>query len=110
MLVRLLQNFSSISLELDAFPPGTLPPDDFKLSPGRKGVEKVWPKSTLTLYVKVCPPVNIALLISPLPMTYYTIFRAVYGLGCEKLLMHRGHLIYTMSLERNHLCSDRLPP
>jgi len=52
MLVRLLQNFSSISLELDAFPPGTLPPDDFKLSPGRKGVEKVWPKSTLTLYVK----------------------------------------------------------
>ncbi len=53
MLIRLLQNFSSISLELDAFPHGTLPPDEFKLAPGRKGVEKVWPKATLTLYLAV---------------------------------------------------------
>lgn len=51
MLVRLMQNFSSISLELDAFPPGTLPPEEFKLAPGRKGIDKVWPKVTLTLYL-----------------------------------------------------------
>ncbi|KAF9450762.1 cytochrome P450 [Macrolepiota fuliginosa MF-IS2] len=51
MLVRLLQNFSSISLELDSFSPGMLPPEEFKLAPGRKGIDKVWPKMTLTMYV-----------------------------------------------------------
>lgn len=51
MLVRLMQNFSSISLELDSFPPGSLPPEEFKLAPGRKGIDKVWPKVTLTLYI-----------------------------------------------------------
>lgn len=54
MLVRLMQNFTSISLELDSYPPGTLPPEEFKLAPGRKGVDKVWPKATLTLYLAVC--------------------------------------------------------
>ena len=54
MLVRLMQNFSSISLELDSFPPGSLPPEEFKLAPGRKGIDKVWPKVTLTLYIAVC--------------------------------------------------------
>jgi hypothetical protein len=58
MLVRLMQNFSSISLELDSFPPGTLPPEDFKLASGRKAVDKVWPKMTLTLYLAV--RVNLA--------------------------------------------------
>lgn len=53
MLVRLLQNFSSISFVADASPPGTLPPDNFKLAPGRKGIDKVWPKSTLTMYLAV---------------------------------------------------------
>lgn len=53
MLIRLLQNFSSVSLELDSFPPGTLPPDEFKLAPGRKGIDKVWPKMTLTMYISV---------------------------------------------------------
>ncbi|KAJ3569110.1 hypothetical protein NP233_g5265 [Leucocoprinus birnbaumii] len=51
MLIRLMQNFSSISLELGAFPPGSLPPEEFKLAPGRKGIDKVWPKMTLTLYL-----------------------------------------------------------
>ncbi|KAL9710687.1 hypothetical protein Ac2012v2_006225 [Leucoagaricus gongylophorus] len=51
MLVRLMQNFSSISLELDSFPPGSLPSEEFKLAPGRKGIDKVWPKVTLTLYI-----------------------------------------------------------
>lgn len=54
MLVRLMQNFSSISLELDSFPPGSLPSEEFKLAPGRKGIDKVWPKVTLTLYIAVC--------------------------------------------------------
>ena len=54
MLVRLMQNFSSISLELDSFPPGSLPPEEFKLAPGRKGIDKVWPKATLTLDIAVC--------------------------------------------------------
>ena len=54
MLVRLMQSFSSISLELDSFPPGSLPPEEFKLAPGRKGIDKIWPKTTLTLYVAVC--------------------------------------------------------
>ncbi len=53
LLVRLLQNFSSVSLELDAFSPGTLPPDDFKLASGRKGIEKVWPMTELTMYLVV---------------------------------------------------------
>ncbi|KXN91429.1 Cytochrome P450 52E1 [Leucoagaricus sp. SymC.cos] len=51
MLVRLMQNFTSITLDLGSFPPGTLPPDEWKLAPGRKGIEKVWPKMTLTLYL-----------------------------------------------------------
>ena len=54
MLVRLMQNFTSISLELDSLPPGSLPPEEFKLAPGRKGIDKIWLKTTLTLYVVVC--------------------------------------------------------
>jgi hypothetical protein len=48
-----MQNFSSISLELDAYPHGTLPPEEFKLASGRKAIDKVWPKSNLTLYLAV---------------------------------------------------------
>lgn len=49
-LVRLLQNFSSMSLDLKSQPPETLPPSSWKNCPGRKGIEEVFPKSHLTIY------------------------------------------------------------
>jgi hypothetical protein len=77
LLVRLMQNFSSISLELDAYPPGTLPPEEFKLASGRKAIDKVWPKSNLTLYLAVrCS--SIILFICPSAVTHtYILGRAL---------------------------------
>ncbi|TFK68753.1 cytochrome P450 [Pluteus cervinus] len=50
LLIRLLQNFSSFNLELDAFPPGTLPPPRWAKEGGRKAIEKIRPKVHLTMY------------------------------------------------------------
>ncbi|KAI0353453.1 cytochrome P450 monooxygenase pc-3 [Trametes cingulata] len=50
-IIRLLQNFSSVSLDLTAQPPESLPPPEWKDAPGRKGKEQIFPKSHFTLYV-----------------------------------------------------------
>lgn len=52
-LVRLLQNFEDIQLDLDSHPPESRVPADWAGAPGRKGVERFWPKAHLTLYSKV---------------------------------------------------------
>ncbi|KAG8904307.1 hypothetical protein FRC01_008789, partial [Tulasnella sp. 417] len=53
VLVRLLQKFSRITLAQDeAAPASALPPAIWKEAKGRKRVEKVWPKTALTLYSK----------------------------------------------------------
>ncbi|THG93386.1 hypothetical protein EW026_g7836 [Hermanssonia centrifuga] len=49
-LIRLLQKFETISLDTDSQPPDTRPPAHWANCPGRKGVEKFWPKAHLTLY------------------------------------------------------------
>ncbi|QRV88400.1 cytochrome P450 family protein [Ceratobasidium sp. AG-Ba] len=49
-LVRLLQRVESISLAPEAHPEGTLPPEAWMHETGRKSIEKVWPKSHLTIY------------------------------------------------------------
>ncbi|QRV78295.1 cytochrome P450 family protein [Ceratobasidium sp. AG-Ba] len=49
-LIRLLQRVQSISLAPEAHPEGTLPPKVWKNEVGRKSIEKVWPKSHLTIY------------------------------------------------------------
>jgi len=50
MLICLLQNFSSIALDLDAQPSETCPPTSWARGPGRKSIEKFWPKMHLTMY------------------------------------------------------------
>ncbi|KAI0637985.1 cytochrome P450 monooxygenase pc-3 [Trametes polyzona] len=50
-MIRLLQNFSSFSLDLSAQPPESLPPAEWKDAPGRKGKEQIFPKLHFTLYV-----------------------------------------------------------
>ncbi|KIL67116.1 hypothetical protein M378DRAFT_160104 [Amanita muscaria Koide BX008] len=50
MLVRLLQSFSSVSLDPASAPPGSLPPSDWKGLPGRKSIEQIIPRTHLTLY------------------------------------------------------------
>ncbi|KAH9849993.1 cytochrome P450 monooxygenase pc-3 [Lenzites betulinus] len=49
-MIRLLQNFSSVSLDLAAQPPESRPPPEWKGAPGRKGQEQIFPKSHFTLY------------------------------------------------------------
>ncbi|EIM92719.1 cytochrome P450 monooxygenase pc-2 [Stereum hirsutum FP-91666 SS1] len=51
MLVRLLQNFSSVSLAQDVQPPKSIPPASWADVPGRQSVEKLWPKSNLTMFI-----------------------------------------------------------
>jgi len=87
MLVRLMQNFSSISLELDSFPPGSLPPEEFKLAPGRKGIDKIWPKMTLTLYVAVCVIIHTCWKTIHLMSS----FRVDFGSRCRRLIMPDAH-------------------
>ena len=52
-IIRLLQNFDTISLDMDSQPPESRPPTEWTGLPGRKGVEKFWPKSHLTLFAEV---------------------------------------------------------
>jgi len=50
ILIRLLQNFSSFSLDSDAFPPDARPPPEWALLEGRKAVDRFRPKMHLTMY------------------------------------------------------------
>jgi len=50
VLVRLLQNFSRFELAMDAAPAGARPPAEWAQGTGRKPLEKIWPKSAVTLY------------------------------------------------------------
>ncbi|KAH9832996.1 cytochrome P450 [Rhodofomes roseus] len=49
-LIKLLQCFATMELAPDAAPPSALAPKEWANAPGRKGKEKFWPKSHLTLY------------------------------------------------------------
>ncbi|QRV82734.1 cytochrome P450 family protein [Ceratobasidium sp. AG-Ba] len=50
VLIRLLQSFSRFELAMDAAPPGSCPPAEWAQGTGRKPLEKIWPKSAVTLY------------------------------------------------------------
>jgi cytochrome P450 len=52
-LIRLLQQFSAVSLVPEAQSPEARPPKEWALEPGRKGKEKVRIKSNLTMSVMV---------------------------------------------------------
>ena len=52
MLVRLLQAFQTISVDLDAHPDAR-PPIGWANGTGRQPIEKVWLKSHLTAYANV---------------------------------------------------------
>lgn len=50
MLVRLMQNFVSFSLDLDACPPEFRAPNEWKTAQGRKAIDTFFPKMNLTMY------------------------------------------------------------
>ncbi|OSC98999.1 cytochrome P450 monooxygenase pc-2 [Trametes coccinea BRFM310] len=50
-LIRLLQNFSHMELDLSAQPPDARPPPEWAGAEGQKGIEKIVPRAHLTLYV-----------------------------------------------------------
>ena len=52
-IIRLLQNFEAIDFDLDSQPPESHVPVHWAGMPGRKGVEKFWPKAHLTVYPAV---------------------------------------------------------
>nr|VWO95222.1 Arf family GTPase [Ganoderma boninense] len=51
-LIRLLQHFSHMELDLDAQPPEARPPSEWAGSEGQRGVEKIMPRMHLTLYIE----------------------------------------------------------
>ncbi|TBU49015.1 cytochrome P450 [Dichomitus squalens] len=51
-LIRLLQHFSHMELDLDAQPPEARPPPEWANDEGHRGKEKISPKVHLTLYVQ----------------------------------------------------------
>ncbi|KAG9044823.1 hypothetical protein FS837_007482 [Tulasnella sp. UAMH 9824] len=52
-VIRLLQAFDDITFSPESYPPGTLPPEEWKKSDkARKPSEKVHPKTHLTMYIK----------------------------------------------------------
>ena len=53
MIIRLLQSFSSIVLDPESAPPGSLPPPEWKRLHGRKAIEQVMPKVHLTMHAGV---------------------------------------------------------
>ncbi|KIM86057.1 hypothetical protein PILCRDRAFT_816605 [Piloderma croceum F 1598] len=50
MLIRILQNFSTITLDIDAQSPETRVPASWAKVPGRQSIERFWPKVHLTMY------------------------------------------------------------
>ncbi|KAJ7097193.1 cytochrome P450 monooxygenase pc-1 [Mycena belliarum] len=50
MLIRLLQAFSSFTLDEDAFLPEGRPPAEWARAPGRKGIDRFRPKLHVTMY------------------------------------------------------------
>ena len=53
MIVRLLQNFSSVALARDAQPPKSIPPESWVDVPGRQSIEKIRPGTHLTMFIDV---------------------------------------------------------
>lgn len=53
MLVRLLQSFSTIELDTTSQPPDTRPPESWKNVGGRQAIERIFPKSHLSIYSHV---------------------------------------------------------
>lgn len=53
MIIRLLQAFSSVELDLTSAPPEAQPPAEWAQATGRKATEKVFPKMHLTMYANV---------------------------------------------------------
>ncbi|PCH42809.1 cytochrome P450 monooxygenase pc-3 [Wolfiporia cocos MD-104 SS10] len=51
-LIKLLQHFSAMELVPEGLPPAARPPAEWAKEPGRKGIERFWPKAHLTLYAK----------------------------------------------------------
>ncbi|OBZ74591.1 hypothetical protein A0H81_05671 [Grifola frondosa] len=52
MMARLLQTFSGVELVPDALPEGARPPEAWKLGKGRQAIEKFWPNTAVTEYLK----------------------------------------------------------
>ncbi|KAJ7181145.1 cytochrome P450 monooxygenase pc-1 [Mycena filopes] len=52
MLIRLLQSFSSFSLDEAACSPEGQPPAEWAAAPGRKGIDRFRPKAHLTMYTE----------------------------------------------------------
>ena len=52
-LVCMLQRFERLELAPDAQPEGSLPPEQWKSGRGRQAVERVWPASAMTAFIKV---------------------------------------------------------
>ncbi|KAJ7857738.1 cytochrome P450 [Mycena olivaceomarginata] len=52
VIIRLLQSFSSVSLDLGAFPPAARPPPEWAMMEGRKAADKFRPKMHLTMYAE----------------------------------------------------------
>ena len=53
MLARLVQRFSSIELVPEALPKGAAPPASWKQGKGRQTVEKCWPATAFTIFIRV---------------------------------------------------------
>ncbi|KAG8954722.1 hypothetical protein FRC04_011155 [Tulasnella sp. 424] len=51
-VIRLLQAFDDIQFSPDSYPPGSLPPPEWKKGRMRKPMEKVHPKAHLTMFLK----------------------------------------------------------
>ncbi|OBZ76403.1 hypothetical protein A0H81_03439 [Grifola frondosa] len=49
-IIRLLQNFSTMSLDLSAQPPDARPPAEWRNAEGRKALEQIFPKVHIGLY------------------------------------------------------------
>ena len=66
-LIRLLQHFSHMELDLSAQPDDARPPPEWVNEEGHRSKEKITPKTHLTLYVQVgtsIPPVHSMILWS----------------------------------------------
>jgi len=50
--ICILQNFDTVEMSQEDAPAGSQPPTEWKSKGGRHAMEKIWPKTAITIYGK----------------------------------------------------------
>ena len=101
-MIRLLQTFPNITPDTPAQHPELRVPKAWANCPGRKGKEKIWPKSHITLYMHVSDHSTMCMQLSRLLI----VTRVAHGLGWRNP-GPQNHYEGTLLVQKDPMYSQR---